>query len=62
MATDRVQINEQNKSIAIGPLYLQTHLEAITPAESYGGFIPCGISDVAIRVRSNCKTPKSTLP
>ena len=28
-ATDRVKINEQNKSIAIGPLYLQTDFEAI---------------------------------
>ena len=28
-ATDRVKINEQNKSIAIGPLYLQTEFEAI---------------------------------
>ena len=28
-ATDRVNINEQNKSIAIGPLYLQTEFEAI---------------------------------
>ena len=27
--TDRVKINEQNKSIAIGPLYLQTAFEAI---------------------------------
>ena len=27
--TDRVKINEQNKSIDIGPLYLQTELEAI---------------------------------
>ena len=28
-ATDRVKINEQNKSIAIGPLYLQPEFEAI---------------------------------
>ena len=28
-ATDKVKINEQNKSIAIGPLYLQTEFEAI---------------------------------
>ena len=27
--TDRVKINEQNKSIDIGPLYLQTEFEAI---------------------------------
>ena len=27
--TDRVKINEQNKSIDIGPLYLQTDFEAI---------------------------------
>ena len=27
--TDRVKINEQNKSIDIGPLYLQTEYEAI---------------------------------
>ena len=59
-ATDGVKINEQNKSIAIGPLYLQTEFE--TPAESYDGFIPCGVSDVAIRARSKCKTPKSILP
>ena len=28
-ATDRIKINEQNKSIAIGLLYLQTEFEAI---------------------------------
>ena len=28
-AMDIVKINEQNKSIAIGPLYLQTEFEAI---------------------------------
>ena len=27
--TDRVKINEQNKSIDIGPLYLRTEFEAI---------------------------------
>ena len=27
--TDDIKINEQNKSIAIGPLYLQTEFEAI---------------------------------
>ena len=27
--TDGIKINEQNKSIGIGPLYLQTELEAI---------------------------------
>ena len=27
--TDRVKINEQNKSIDIGPLYLHTEFEAI---------------------------------
>ena len=27
--TDRVKINEQNKSIDIGPLYLQIEFEAI---------------------------------
>ena len=31
----------------------------ITPAESYDGFIPCGVSDVAILARSKCKTPKT---
>ena len=28
-ATDKVKIKEQNESIAIGPLYLQTEFEAI---------------------------------
>ena len=27
--TDEIKINEQNKSIGIGPLYLQTEFEAI---------------------------------
>ena len=31
---DGIKINEQYKSIGIGPLYLQTEL--ITPTESYG--------------------------
>ena len=55
--TDRVKINEQNKSIDIGPLYL-----LITPTESYGGFEPGGVSNDAILARSKCKTPKWILP
>ena len=45
---------------SIGPLYLQTDL--ITPTESYGGFEPGGVSNVAILARSKCKTPKYILP
>ena len=54
--TDRVKINEQNKSIDIGPLYVQTEFE------SYGGFEPGGVSNDAILARSKCKTPKWILP
>ena len=32
-----------------------------TPTESYGGFEPGGVSDVAILARSKCKTPKCIL-
>ena len=38
-----------------GALYVDFEL-------SYDGFIPCGVSDVAILVRSKCKTPKRILP
>ena len=61
---DGIKINEQNKSIGIGPLYLQTEFKAnlITPTESYGGFEPSGVSNVAILTRSKCKTPNCILP
>ena len=58
--TDGIKINEQNKSIGIGPLYL--HTEFITPTESYGGFEPGGVSNVAILARSKCKIPKGIIP
>ena len=66
--TDGIKINERNKSIGIGPLYLHTEFEAISlllqkrPTESYGGFEPGEVSNVAILARSKCKIPKSSLP
>ena len=38
------------------------HCVLITPAESYDGFIPSEVSDVAILTWSKSKTPKSILP
>ena len=64
-STDGIKINEQNKSIDIGPLYLQIEFEAIcriTPTESYVGFEPGGVSNVAMMVLSKCKTQKCILP
>ena len=58
---DGIKINEQNKSIGIGPLYLQTEFEA-TPTESYSGFEPSGVSNVVVLARSKCKSPKCILP
>ena len=63
--TDGIKINEQNKSIDIGPLYLQIEFEAIcriTPTESYVWFEPGGVSNVAMMVLSKCKTQKCILP
>ena len=50
--TDEVEINEQNESIITETHYLQTEFQAITHAESYGGFKPCGVSDVVMLARS----------
>ena len=62
--TDGIKINEQSKSIDIGPLYLQIEFEAIcriTPTESYVGFEPGGVSKAAMMVLGKCKTPKCIL-
>ena len=62
-------INEQNKSIGIGPLnihvHVQTEFEAISLllyTQKVMSREPGGVSNVAILARSKCKTPKCILP
>ena len=62
--TDGIKINEQNKSIGIGPLYLHSEFEAISLLlqKVMAGLNLLGVSNVAILARSKCKIPKSILP
>ena len=58
---DGIKISGQNKSIGIGPLYLQTEFEMISLLlQKVVGFKSSGISTVAILARSMYKTPKCT--
>ena len=61
---DDIKINEQNKSIGIGPLYLQTEFEAISLLlpQVMAGVNPVGYRTlIAILAWSKCKTPKCIL-
>ena len=61
--TDKVQINEQNTSIATGPLYTYTpnlmrFERSYLKLLSCGCFEPHGVSDLVTSALCLCKTPK----
>ena len=56
--TDGIKMNEQNKSIGKGPLYLQTEFEAIWLLLPKG---MAGVSNAAKLARSKCNTPKNSM-
>ena len=55
--TCKAKINEENKSIAVGPFFIGTYLEPIwtlLPKDVE----PYGVSDLVTSVPQMCKTPK----
>ena len=56
--TDKVKINDLQKSIVTGLLYVHIDFEVI-PAESYLDFEPLGVLCLVTSARSKGKTPKS---
>ena len=60
--TDKVKINEQNKSIATGPLYGHSKFEAIrTLLRKFGVVEPCGVSNLVTSIPRLFKTPNYIL-
>ena len=63
--TDKAIINEQNKTIAVGPFYISPTLNRY--GHSYlkmwrcGRFEPYGVSDLVTSVPRMCNTPKLCL-
>ena len=57
--TDKVKINDLQKSIVAGLLYVHIDFEVICPAGSYLDFEPVGVLCLVTSARSKGKPPKS---
>ena len=57
--TDKVEINDLQKSIVTGLLYVHIESDLDIPAGSYLDFEPLGVLCLVTSARSKGKTPKS---